>query len=201
ALTLVLVGDPGSGAFPAIKAAFAAKGAFWSYKSTAVSSRVNGFGSRPPVEVEDQGGARIGPAEVDTSGFVGLPTDDWPFLSLREPTIPALNLRGMAVVALLSLAVLAAFAPVRTARPNGQMFFLGAGFMLLETKGVVHMALLFGSTWVVNSFVFFAILVLVLLSNLYVVAVRPRRLWPYYAWLAAALAVNAARPITVLLGL
>ena len=61
------------------------------------------------------------------------------------------------------------------------MFFLGAGFMLLETKGVVHMALLFGSTWVVNSIVFFAILVMILLSNLYVLAVRPRRLGPYYA--------------------
>ena len=39
------------------------------------------------------------------------------------------------------------------------MFFLGAGFMLLETKSVVHMTLLFGSTWLVNSIVFFAILV------------------------------------------
>ena len=72
------------------------------------------------------------------------------------------------------------FAPVRRARPNATMFFLGAGFMLLETKGVVHMALLFGSTWVVNSIVFFAILSMILLSNLYVMAVRPRRLWPYY---------------------
>ncbi len=77
----------------------------------------------------------------------------------------------------------APFAPVRRVRPNGQMFFLGAGFMLLETKGVVHMALLFGSTWMVNSIVFFAILVMILLSNLYVLALRPRRLWPYYALL------------------
>ena len=44
--------------------------------------------------------------------------------------------------------------------------------MLLETKGVVHMALLFGSTWVVNSVVFFAILVMILLSNLFVLAVQ-----------------------------
>ncbi len=46
--------------------------------------------------------------------------------------------------------------------------------MLLETKGVVHLALLFGSTWIVNSIVFFAILVMVLLSNLYVVLVKPK---------------------------
>ena len=86
--------------------------------------------------------------------------------------------------------------PGAARRPNGQMFFLGAGFMLLETKGVVHMALLFGSTWMVNSIVFFAILAMILLSNLYVLAVRPRRLWPYYALLlACALASTALVPM------
>ena len=57
-------------------------------------------------------------------------------------------------MAILALVILLAFAPVRLVRPNGRMFFLGAGFMLLETKGVVHMALLFGATWMVNSIVF-----------------------------------------------
>ncbi len=81
------------------------------------------------------------------------------------------------------------------------MFFLGAGFMLLETKGVVHMALLFGATWLVNSIVFFAILTMILLANLYVTIVRPVRLAPYYVLLIAALAVNAAVPMDVFLGL
>ena len=48
---------------------------------------------------------------------------------------------------------------------NLQLFFLGAGFMLVETKAVVAMALLFGSTWVVNSVVFFAVLVMILGAN------------------------------------
>ena len=48
------------------------------------------------------------------------------------------------------------------------MFFLGAAFMLLETKAVVQMALLFGSTWLVNSAVFFTALLLILAANLYV---------------------------------
>ena len=89
----------------------------------------------------------------------------------------------------LSLIVLFVFAPVRRRPPNGQMFFLGAGFMLLETKGVVHMALLFGSTWIVNSFVFFAILAMVLLSNLFV-SVEAAILWPYFVLLVLALTVN-----------
>jgi hypothetical protein len=92
-------------------------------------------------------------------------------------------------------------APVRQARPNGQMFFLGAGFMLLETKGVVHMALLFGATWMVNSIVFSAILTMILLSNLYVLRVRPRRLWPYYVLLVAALGLNSLIPMADFLAL
>jgi hypothetical protein len=107
----------------------------------------------------------------------------------------------MALVAALSLAILLAFAPVRTVRPNARMFFLGAGFMLLETKGVVHMALLFGSTWVVNSIVFFAILVMILLSNFFVLGVKPRVLWPYYLLLTAALLVNAVVPMSYFLNL
>ena len=81
------------------------------------------------------------------------------------------------------------------------MFFLGAGFMLLETKGVVHMALLFGSTWMVNSIVFFAILMMILLSNLYVLAVRPAATLAYYALLFAALLLNACVPMDVFLAL
>jgi len=114
---------------------------------------------------------------------------------------PGLNLRGIVIVAVLSLVILFSFAPIRTARPNGQMFFLGAGFMLLETKGVVQMALLFGSTWMVNSFVFAAILLMALLGNLYVLRFRPRRLWPYYVLLLASLGVSLCVPITGFLGI
>ena len=71
----------------------------------------------------------------------------------------------------------------------------------LETKGVVHMALLFGSTWVVNSIVFFAILVMILFSNLFVSAFKPKKLWPFYALLSAALLVNAFVPLNVFLSL
>ncbi len=143
----------------------------------------------------------IAPCRVDTTGVSSIATDDWPFFYLREPMVPDLNLRGMAIVAGLSLLLLFAFAPVKTRRQNGRMFFLGAGFMLLETKSVVHMALLFGSTWYVNSIVFFAILVMILLSNLYVLFMKPRRLWPFYVLLVAALLVNAYVPMSRFLSL
>ena len=44
--------------------------------------------------------------------------------------------------------------------------------MLLETRAVVQMALLFGSTWLVSSAVFFTVLILILLANLYVLKVQ-----------------------------
>jgi len=73
--------------------------------------------------------------------------------------------------------------------------------MLLETTSVVHMALLFGSTWLVNSVVFFAILVMILASNLYVLALKPRKLWPYYSFLVASLAINIVVPMSKFLAL
>jgi hypothetical protein len=81
------------------------------------------------------------------------------------------------------------------------MFFLGAGFMLLETKGVVHMALLFGGTWIVNSIVFAAILIMVLLANFYVHRFQPRSLAPWYALLIASLIFGAVVPMSTFLGL
>jgi spermidine synthase len=198
-LTLLLTGDPDSPRLRAIREALSGGRSFWANTRPASNGPINAYRSDPPGLPGDW--QRIGLSEVEAREGDRLPSDDWPFLYLREATIPRLNLRGMAIVGAIALAILLAFAPVRTARPNGPMFFLGAGFMLLETKGVVHMALLFGSTWVVNSIVFFAILVLILLSNLYVLAVRPRRLAPYYAMLFAALLVNAWVPMAWFLAL
>lgn len=144
----------------------------------------------------------IGSATVDTSTTTLLPSDDWPFLYLKERGIPFKpSVTGMLLIGTLSVVILLGFAPVRRVRPNGQMFFLGAGFMLLETRGVVQMALLFGATWVVNSVVFAAILTMVLLSNLTVQYFRPRRLWPFYVALAAALLLNVGLPLSSFLAL
>jgi SAM-dependent methyltransferase len=137
---------------------------------------------------------------------LAVATDDWPFLYLRSPMIPLQpTLSGMAVMAIVAVVLLYLFAPAsKGAGPrlafDARMFFLGAGFMLVETKAVVHMALLFGSTWMVNSVVFFAVLVMILLANLFVQIVKPRSLWPYYAGLMLALAANLLVPLDFFLG-
>jgi Spermine/spermidine synthase domain len=187
-------------AMAAIAGAFAQKQSFWINQTPQLNTAINGFGPQPPAAPASDW-RRIAPASVNTEGIDRVPSDDWPFLYLREARIPALNLRSMALIAGLSLLILYLFAPVRRVRPNWQMFFLGAGFMLLETKGVVHMALLFGSTWLVNSVVFFAILVMILGSNLYVLAFKPRKLLAYYALLSAALLLNILVPMSKFLAL
>jgi spermidine synthase len=201
--TFIVVGKPGSKSLESIRKKLQEDKLFWVSERPRDNQSINGYGPKPPdlAGVPAERWMKIGAAAVNTNDIGPLPTDDWPFLYLREATIPGLNWRSMALVAALSLVVLFAFAPVRTARPNARMFFLGAGFMLLETKGVVHMALLFGSTWVVNSIVFFAILVMILLSNLFVLAWKPRALWPYYLLLSAALLVNAIVPMSYFLNL
>jgi hypothetical protein len=73
--------------------------------------------------------------------------------------------------------------------------------MLVETKAVVQMALLFGSTWTVNSVVFAAILVMSLAGNLFAGRVKPTRLEPYYLGLFATLGLGLAVSVDSFLGL
>lgn len=153
----------------------------------------------------------------DDQGTVRPATDEWPFLYTRRPSVPGYILRGIGLMVALALLLgfvfrprPAADAPVeagpRVAPPDdrallARAFLLGAGFMLIETKAVVQMALLFGSTWAVNTVVFAAILVMALLGNTFAAVVKPTRLWPYYVGLFAALGLNAAVPLDAFLGL
>jgi spermidine synthase len=198
-----LLASRNSPVMAAIAREFGQQQSFWINQKPALNTPLNGFGPQPPSipDSNARNWRRIAPANVDTTGIDRLPSDDWPFLYLREAWIPSLNLRSMALIAGLSLIILYVFSPVRRVRPNWQMFFLGAGFMLLETKGVVHMALLFGSTWLVNSVVFFAILVMILASNIFVLIFKPQKLWPYYVLLSAALLVNILVPMSRFLAL
>jgi spermidine synthase len=151
-------------------------------------------------------------------------TDDWPFLYLRKPMIPTLSLRGMIIMGALGLLLIYVFLPRRRGVSGGhalevgswdsaaqnsphdilrlyvQLFFLGAGFMLIETKAVVTMALLFGSTWIVNSVVFFAVLVMILIANYLTLRFKPARIWPYYVGLFVTLLVSAGVPLDFFLG-
>ena len=151
---------------------------------------------------------------IQPQGALPPATDDWPFFYMRKPMMPALSVRGILIMAGLALLLIFLFVPRRqpgTATTNGdpgarrslnlQIFFLGAGFMLIETKAVVTMALLFGSTWVTNSVVFFAVLIMILLANLWTLKTNVTRLWPYFLGLFVTLALNTIVPLDFFLGM
>jgi SAM-dependent methyltransferase len=195
--TLLLAGSD-SKRLEALRERFERGESFWVSAIPARNEPINSLRAQAPEGTWH----RAAPTRVDLKGIDLLPSDDWPQLYLRAREIPWSPIgQGMLTVALLAFVILLAFAPLRSGPPNWTMFFLGAGFMLLETKGVVHMALLFGSTWVVNSLVFFAILVMILAANLYVLGRKPKSLLPYYALLIAALLVNALVPMNAFLSL
>src|SRR5262249_14656094 len=76
-----------------------------------------------------------------------------------------------------------------------EFFFLGAGFMLLETKAIIQFALLWGSTWVVASLAIASVLCMALIANVIVERVRIRRPLVVGAALVALLMVNFVLPI------
>jgi hypothetical protein len=73
--------------------------------------------------------------------------------------------------------------------------FLGAGFMLLEVQIVSKMALLFGTTWVVNAVVVSGLLFLIVGANVVYGAWKRIPLWLAYAGLFASLIVMYAVPL------
>ena len=82
---------------------------------------------------------------------VVLATDNWPFLYMRAPDLPRHYLAALALVLIVSaLAVWLARGQTPASAWSWHFFFLGAGFMLLETKSIVQFALLWGSTWLVG---------------------------------------------------
>jgi len=137
-------------------------------------------------------GARAVPAPAD---------DDHPFLYLQTRSIPPLYTLSLAIVALLALSIVrvAGGGPFRPMGAYLDLFFMGAAFLLLETKNVVQFALLFGTTWLVNALVFAGVLVSVLLAIEIARRVRfGRPEWLYVALFAALALAWAIPPDTLL---
>jgi SAM-dependent methyltransferase len=122
-------------------------------------------------------------------------TDDWPFLYMRSPELP--RHYAVALAAVLVVSALAVWAAVGggAGRWSWHFFFLGAGFMLLETKSIVQFALLWGSTWSSASLAIASVLVMALASALLASRFEIRRQGVVAAALFGLIAVNYAIPV------
>lgn len=124
---------------------------------------------------------------------VTLTTDDWPNFYQREPGIP-LNIMIAASFLLLLWLVLLPGTGTHFRSLRWHFFFLGAGFMLLEAQIVSRMALLFGTTWLVNAVVVGGILLLIVTANLLIERV-PKLPYPVaYAGIFLSLAAGYLVP-------
>jgi hypothetical protein len=126
----------------------------------------------------------------EPSGIVpGPSTDDHPFPYLEGRAIPPFYLVSLGLILLASAAtVRAVTGGFRVLHPYADLFFMGAAFLLLETKSVVQFALLFGTTWFVNALVFTGVLLSVYLA----IEVARRFRLPRPSLLYAALFVSIA---------
>jgi hypothetical protein len=100
------------------------------------------------------------------------PSDDWPYLYLPARAVGSFYVSMMATLAVLAvLAILWASPQMRVEllRAKGvdiEMLLYGFGFLLLETKFVTAMNLLWGATWLTSAVVFGSILLVVLAGTL-----------------------------------
>lgn len=103
-----------------------------------------------------------------------IPTDDWPYLYLERRAVSDFYLSLMGILGLL------AFLGVWAARPSllrrgssgeggvdWEMLLFGAAFLLMETRYITAMNLLWGATWITSAVVFGAILVTILVATLW----------------------------------
>lgn len=159
-----------------------------------------------PAFAREQGEARraLAPGFLSHLRGLELPSDDWPYLYRRARGVGAFYLTlaaiftGMALLGIFSVS-----SEMRSSlRGRGidvEMFLFGLAFLLLETRSVTQMSLVWGATWLTSAVVFAAILSMVLLATI-CVQLRPLP----YAWGLAALVVSLlgayAAPAQLLLG-
>jgi len=140
---------------------------------------------------------------LDTHANVALAearptTDDWPFFYQRAPGLPSSVILISLLLTIVCWHLLRrASVPVRDIQ--WPFFFLGAGFMLLESQIVSRMALLFGTTWLVNSITISGILILIVGANLLERAGRRLPASLVYAGLFLTLGVAYLVPVSNLL--
>jgi len=137
---------------------------------------------------------------------VEIPHDDWPYLYLKDRGMSGFYLFMIIVIGVLSaVCVFWASGEMRAGlfqrgRVDGEMFLFGLAFLLLETRSVTEMSLVWGATWITSSVVFGSILTMVLLATV-TTQLRPLPLATSAAGLVLALLVAYIFPVDWILGL
>jgi len=159
-----------------------------------------------PVRLDGAGGGTwqydpvlegyLGPAVF--SAATAFPTDDWPYLYLQDRSTPVNY--WLCMLGLVALAFLAVKGTTGLGRIRWPFFFLGAAFLLVETKAMTELAIFLGSTWTVNFFVIATILALIVLGTLLTQKGWAPSPGPTFLVLGALLLATYLLPVSMLLG-
>lgn len=164
------------------------------------------FAAGPGLAVAQQKLASVTEASNETNKVagenIGLVRDDWPYLYYNPKAIP--------LVYLGSLVLLIGFGWISLRRAGEQnargrsagidwpMFFMGAAFLLVETKNISQLAILFGATWVTNMVVFVCIFIVAIVANGVVSRKPVANLPTLYACLGVSLLLSYFIPFSAL---
>ncbi len=100
-------------------------------------------------------------------GGIPLTTDDWPYFYMRSRSIPDAYWQMLLLVGVLAVLLMRRSFP-EALHPDWHFWLLGAGFLLIEFTSVTRLALLFGTTWLVNALAISGVLLMILGANLIV---------------------------------
>jgi hypothetical protein len=132
----------------------------------------------------------FGPRYANSALQADVSTDDWPFFYMPRRVYPISYLVMVALVLALAFGMTGNFFSEGLRFSQVPFFLLGAGFMLVETKGITELGLAFGNSWQVIGIVIAGILIMAFLANCLVQWLGIRRPTIPYILLVASLGVG-----------
>lgn len=106
---------------------------------------------------------------IGVSGTIRQTTDDWPYIYLRDASIPVLYYILTILIVLIYVRSTRKWdAHINFSYKNREFwhfFFLGAAFLLLEVQNISKASIVLGNTWNVNAIIISGILFMALLAN------------------------------------
>jgi len=127
-----------------------------------------------------------------------VPTDDWPFFYMVERAYPVTYMIALGMVLLLSYVFVRKTIGFTDPIDRNYLpfFFLGSGFMLVETKAITELGLHLGGTWFVIAAAITMVLVMAFLANLIVTHAQRKLTGAAYVGLFVSLLVGYELPTT-----
>jgi len=108
-------------------------------------------------------------SEKNNLSKIDISTDNWPFFYMPSKVWPKSYIFIIFLIFVSSFFFIQNTIPINKKNFSPTCFFLGSGFMLIETKGITELALVFGSTWFVVSIVIAFILIMAYFANLLII--------------------------------